>query len=62
MSATHAIYVAVVAWSLGYAMALATHGRVDDHGDLVAIRPALAIFALWVVLASIGVLMWVGIF
>jgi hypothetical protein len=62
MSMAHAIYFAIVAWSFGYAMALVNYGRVDDHGDLVAIRPALAIFALWVVLASIGVLMWVGIF
>ena len=62
MRMAHAIYFAVVAWSFGYAMALARHGRVDDQGDFVAIRPALAILALWFVLILVGGLMWLGKF
>jgi hypothetical protein len=60
MSVTSAIYLVVVAWSFGYAMALASHGRTDEDGSLLSTRPALLIFALWVLLIPIGVLIHLG--
>ncbi len=60
MSLVHLTYLAIVAWSFGYAMALASHGRTDEDGHLLSTRPALLILALWLLLIPIGVLIHLG--